>query len=142
MDRLQNADDATKERLKRCADAATSNFASLHRLTFDYDLIREIWRWPLGEDGKVKGVDRQFARGTVYWKEGTVRYDHYPLGTLEPNGRKRLYKRPRGLSAVRSQDMLAYTENNATWGLMLTVDNPPTSTGNWEVRQRPAQGLA
>jgi RNA polymerase sigma factor (sigma-70 family) len=132
VDRLQNADDATKERLKRCAGSATSNFASLHRLTFDYELIREIWRRPLGADGKVKGVDRQFARGTVYWKDGTVRYDHYPLGTLDPNGRKRLYKRPRGFSAVRSQDMVAYTENNSTWGLMLTVDKPPTSAKDWE----------
>jgi RNA polymerase sigma factor (sigma-70 family) len=134
LDRLQNADEATRERLKRCASSATSNFASLHRLTFDYDLTREIWRQPLDAAGKVTGVDREFSRGTVYWKEGTVRYDHYPLGTFHPNGRKSLYKRPRIFSAVRSRDMLAYTENNPNWGLMLSVDKPPTSTEDWELQ--------
>ena len=39
--------------------------------------------------------DRGFSRGTVYWKDGTVRYDHFPLGKLDPDGRKSIYKRPR-----------------------------------------------
>ncbi len=132
VDRLQNADEATRERLKRCASSATSNFGSLHRMIFDYDLTRESWRHPLDAAGKVTGVDREFARGTVYWKEGTVRYDHYRLGRLDPNGRKSLYKRPRVFSAVRSRDMLAYTENNSTWGLTLTVNKPPASAWDWE----------
>jgi hypothetical protein len=132
IDRLTNADAVTKERLKRCASAASSNFASLHRLTFDYDLNTERPRLPLDAAGHLKGIDRGFARGTVYWKEGTVRYDHYPLGNLDGNGRKSLYKRPRVFSVVRSRDMLAYTETNPTYGLQLTVNKPPASAEDWE----------
>ncbi len=132
IDNLANADDATRERLKRCATAASTNFASLHRLTFDYDLRSETPRLPLDAAGHLKGVDRGFARGTVSWKEGTVQYDHYPLGKLDEDGRRSLYKRRRVFSVVRSTEMLAYTQNDATWGLRLTVEKPPASADDWE----------
>jgi RNA polymerase sigma factor (sigma-70 family) len=132
VDRLRNADEATRERLKRCASSATSNFAWLHRLIFDYDLVAETPQLPLDRSGKLKGVERWYARGSVYWKEGAVRYDHYPLGTIDSGGRRTLYKRPRVFSVVRSREMLAYTENNSTWGLRLIVDKPPGSAEEWE----------
>jgi RNA polymerase sigma factor (sigma-70 family) len=132
VDRLANADLATKERLKRCASAATVNFAAIHRLIFDYDLIGETPQLPLDAAGKLKGVDRWFSSGTVYWKDGMGRYEHSPLGTLDAQGRKFVYKRPRGFSVVRSRDVLAYTELSPTWGLFLTVTNPPQSALEWE----------
>ena len=135
VDNLQNADDATKERLKRCAGAATTNFASLHRLIFDYDLKTEHGR--VAKSGETTIDERVFSRGTVYWKEGTVRYDFFPLGKLDPEGRKSIYKRPRVYSVVRSRDMLAYTEQNPVYGLWLTVVKPPQSAEEWEY-QSPA----
>ncbi|MHB1561701.1 MAG: RNA polymerase sigma factor [Isosphaeraceae bacterium] len=136
IDRLTNADEATRERLKRCASAATSNFASLHRLTFDYDVQTEAPRLPLDANGHLKGVDRGFARGTVYWKEGMARYDHYPLGKIDENGKKAVYRRPRVFSVVRTREMLAYTHSDPTWGLQLIVEKPPASADEWE-NQRP-----
>ncbi len=41
IDQLKNADEATKERLKRCARSATENFAAIRRMIFDYDLGTE-----------------------------------------------------------------------------------------------------
>ncbi len=134
IDRLTNADEATKDRLRRCASAATSNFASLHRLTFDYDLRSEAPRLPLDAAGHLRGIDRGYARGTVYWKEGMVRYDHYPVGKIDENGRKSVYRRPRVFSVVRTRDMLAYTENDLTWGLRLMVEKAPASAEEWEHR--------
>ena len=132
MDDLPNADEATKERLKRCAGSASANFASLHRLIFDYDLETEAAQLPLDASGKSKGVDRGFSHGTVYWRDGSVRYDNFPIGKFGPNGQKLIYKKPKVQSVVRSQDMLAYTEQNAAWGLFLTVVKPPRSAEEWE----------
>ncbi len=135
VDNLQNADEATKERLKRCAGSATTNFASLHRLIFDYDLKTEHGR--VAKSGETTIDERVFSRGTVYWKEGTVRYDFLPLGKLDAEGRKFVYKRRRVHSVVRSRDMLAYTEQNPVYGLWLTVVKPPQSAEEWEY-QSPA----
>ncbi len=132
VDHLRNADEATKERLKRCAGSASANFASLHRLIFDYDLETEAAQLPLDASGKLKGVDRGFSHGTVYWRDGSVRYDNFPIGKFGPNGQKLIYKKPKVQSVVRSQDMLAYTEQNAAWGLFLTVVKPPKSAEEWE----------
>jgi RNA polymerase sigma factor (sigma-70 family) len=129
---LHNADAATKERLKRCASSATANFASLHRLIFDYDLTTEAAQLPLDASGKLKGVDRGSSHGTVYWRDGSVRYDDFPVGKFGPNGEKLIYKRPMIHSVVRSQDMLAHTEQNAAYGLVFTVVKPPRSAEEWE----------
>ncbi len=132
VDGLRNADDATKERLKRCGGSATSNFAALHRLIFDYDLKNETPELPLDASGKLKRVDRGFSHGTVYWKDGIVRYDHHPVGKLAPDGRKLFYKKPWVQSVVRSRDMFAYTQQDTTWGLLLSVTDPPRSVAEWE----------
>ncbi len=132
VDDLQNADQATKERLKRCASSATSNFASLHRLIFDYDLTTETPDLPLDASGKLKGTERGYSRGTVYWKDGIVRYDHFPLGKFAPNGKKLAFKRPWVQSVVRSREMFAYTALDRTWGLFLAVINPPRSVSEWQ----------
>jgi RNA polymerase sigma factor (sigma-70 family) len=132
VDTLKNADELTRKRLKRCAFSATENFASIHRLIFDYDLTGETPLLPLDAAGKLKGVDRWFSRGTVHWKEGNLRVDHSPLGTLDTQDRKFAYKRPRAFSVVRSRDILAYTELSSTWGLFLTVTKPPSSVTEWE----------
>jgi RNA polymerase sigma factor (sigma-70 family) len=131
VDDLRNADVATKERLKRCASSARSNFAAIHRLIFDYDLKNETPHLPLDASLKVKSVERGFSHGTVYWKDGIVRYDHHPVGKLAPDGRKLFYKRPWVQSVVRSRDMFAYTQQDSTWGLLLTVTDPP-SVAEWE----------
>lgn len=138
VDRLKNADEATRERLKRCASSASANFASLHRLVFDYDLKIEAGH--VAPSGRTTRVDRGFSRGTVYWKEGAVRYDHFPMGTLDADGRRSSYKRPRAYSVVRTGDMLAYTHQNPAYGLYLTVENPPRSAGDWET-QYPFAGV-
>ena len=132
VDNLQNADAATKERLKRCAGSAMSNFGSLHRLVFDYDLKTETPQLPLDASGKLRGMERGFSHGTVYWKDGIVRYDHFPVGKFAPDGRKLVYKRPWVQSVVRSRDMFAYTAQDRTWGLMLTVTKPPSSVEEWQ----------
>ena len=132
VDELRNANEATKERLKRCGGSATSNFASLHRLIFDYDLKNEIPQLPLDASGKLTSVERGFSHGTVYWKDGIVRYDHHPVGKLAPDGRKLFFKKPWVQSVVRSRDMFAYTGQDTTWGLLLSVKNPPRSVAEWE----------
>ncbi len=132
VDELRNANEATKERLKRCGASATSNFASLHRLIFDYDLKNETPELPLDASGKLRSVDRGFSHGTVYWKDGIVRYDHHPEGKLAPDGRRLFYKKPWVQSVVRSRDVFAYTQQDSTWGLLLTVTNPPRSAAEWE----------
>jgi RNA polymerase sigma factor (sigma-70 family) len=138
VDRLKNADEATRDRLKRCAHSAAANFASLHRLAFDYELKMEVGH--VEESGRTTRVDRGFSRGTVYWKEGSVRYDHFPLGKLDTDGRRSLYKRPRAYSVVRSGDMVAYTHQNPAYGLYLTVEKPPRSAEDWE-SQYPFAGV-
>jgi RNA polymerase sigma factor (sigma-70 family) len=132
VDNLRNADDLTKERLKRCASSASANFAAIHRLIFDYDLTTEAAELPLDASGKLKGVDRGFSNGTVYWRDGSVRYDNFPVGKFSPNGQRLIYKKPKVQSVVRSEDMLAYTEQNPAWGLFLTVVKPPRSAAEWE----------
>jgi len=129
---LRNADEATKERLKRCAASATANFAALRRLIFDYDLTTEAAQLPLDASGKLKSVENGFSHGTVYWREGSVRYDHFPVGRVGPNGQKLIFKKPKVYSVVRSREMLAYTEENAAWGLYLTVVKPPQTAEEWE----------
>ena len=132
VDNLRNADDFTKERLKRCASSASANFAAIHRLIFDYDLTTEAAQLPLEPSGKLKGVDRGFSHGTVYWRDGSIRYDNYSIGKFGPNGQRLIYKKPKVQSVVRSHDMLAYTEQNPVWGLFLTVVKPPGSAEEWE----------
>jgi RNA polymerase sigma factor (sigma-70 family) len=132
VDGLQNADQATRERLKRCAGSAMSNFASLHRLEFEYDLKNETPDLPLDASGKLKRTERGFSHGTVYWKDGIVRYDHFPVGKFAPDGRKLVYKRPWVQSVVRSREMFACTAQDRTWGLFLTVTKPPSSVEEWQ----------
>jgi hypothetical protein len=77
-------------------------------------------------------VDRGFSHGTVYWRDGSVRYDNFSIGKFSPNGQRLIYKTPKVQSVVRSHDMLAYTEQNPAWGLFLTVVKPPRSAEEWE----------
>ncbi len=135
VDRLQNADDATKERLERCARSAASNFASLHRLIFDYELKTESAQ--VAETGKTTRVLPGEYRGTVSWKEGSVRYDlegRYPLHKIGRDGLEYLVKRPKVYSVVRSRDMLAYTNEDLNWGLSLKVMKPPASAEDWQAQ--------
>ena len=69
-----------------------------------------------------------------YWRDGSVRYDNSKTRRqVRPrNGLKLIYKKPKVLSVVRSEDMLAYTEQNAVWGLFLNVVKPPQSAEEWE----------
>jgi peroxiredoxin len=101
-------------------------------LIFDYELKTEAGR--VAPSGQTTRVEREFSRGTVYWKEGSVRYDHFPMGTLDADGRRFVYKRPRAHSVVRSRDMLAYTHRNPVYGLYLTVEEPPRSAHDWETQ--------
>jgi thiol-disulfide isomerase/thioredoxin len=132
IDNLENADAATRARLKRTAIAATTNFASLHRLVYDFDL--QVEAASLGNGGKTASIDRGFFRGTVYWGDGSVRYDKFSLGKLGPNGEKFFYKKPKVYSVLRTRDTLAYTEENPAWGLFLTVTRPPQSDDEWEFK--------
>ena len=133
IDRLKNADEATKERLKRCARSATENFAAIRRLIFDYDLVREFGH--TDESSKTTNVISAQYHGTVYWRDGSVRYDFdglYPMHKIVKNGLVFIMKKPKVYSVVRSRDMLAYTEENPVYGLYLTVMKPPQSAGDWE----------
>jgi peroxiredoxin len=136
VDELQNADEATRERLKRCASSATSNFASLHRLVFDYDLETEVA--DVDRSGRTGKVLETRYRGSVSWKDRSVRYDLdglFPqLQNIGPNGLEFRFKRPKVYSVLRSRDVLAYTEENEVQGLYLTVVEPPGSAGDWERR--------
>ncbi len=132
IDNLKNADAATRARLKRSAMAATTNFASFHRLIFDFDLHVEAGM--LGPDAKTVSIDRGFFRGTVYWRNGAVRYDKFSLGKLGQSGEKFFYKKPKVYSVVRTREILAYTEENSAWGLFLTVTKPPQSDEEWEYK--------
>ena len=135
IDRLKNADEATKERLKRCARSATENFAAIRRLIFDYDLVREFGH--TDESSKTTNVISAQYHGTVYWRDGSVRYDFdglYPMHKIVKNGLVFIMKRSKVYSVVRSREMLAYTEENPVYGLWLTVMKPPQSVGDWEKR--------
>jgi hypothetical protein len=137
VDKLTNADAATRERLKRCARSATENFASLHRLIFDFDLTTEFAR--VLDSGKTTSPLSAHYHGTVLWRDGSVRYEAegiYPQTKLVPNGLEFLFKKPKWYSVVRSRDMLAYTEEHAVYGFFLTIVKPPQSAEEWE-RQNP-----
>ncbi len=134
VDKLQNADLATRERLKRCASSATANFAAIKTLSFDFDLGTESARVDQ-TTAKTTGVVPAHSRGSLFWKDGSVSYHvegNFPFRKPYPTGPVFVLKKPKTYSVVRTRDMLAYTEENAAYGLVLTVKPPPQSSQEWE----------
>jgi RNA polymerase sigma factor (sigma-70 family) len=134
VDKLQNADLATRERLKRCASSATANFAAIKTLSFEFNLGTESARVD-ETTAKTTSVVPAHSRGTLFWKDGSVSYHvegNFPFRKPYPNGPVFVFKKPKTYSVVRTRDMLAYTEENAAYGLVLTVKPPPQSSQDWE----------
>ncbi len=133
VNKLQNADEATKERLKRCASSATANFAAIKTLSFDFDLGTESARVDQ-TTAKTASVVPAHSSGTLCWKNGSVSYHvegNFPFRKPAPAGPVFVLKKPKIYSVLRTQDMLAYTEDNAAYGLVLTVVKPPQSSETW-----------
>ena len=109
--------------------SARANFAAIKSLTFDFSLATE--------HGSLNQTDRKtvyktpaLCHGTVYWKEGSVAYHvegNFPFRKPYPDGPVFVLKKPKVYSVLRTHDMLAYTEENAAHGLVLTVVKPPAS---------------
>jgi RNA polymerase sigma factor (sigma-70 family) len=134
VDHLNNADAATRERIKRCASAATTNFAAIHTLAFDYALYSEHGHVD-HKTAKTTSVLPSRSHGTVYWKEGSLRYDiegRFPFRKPYPNGPVYMLRKPKVYSVVRTRDMLACTHDNPVYGVFLTVTKPPESAEEWE----------
>jgi hypothetical protein len=132
VDKLRNADAATKTRLKLCAVSAIANYERLQRAVFDFDLRCEFAR--IDKSGKTSCLPVETYHGKVHWKDGSVRYDfegRYPAWRITPQGREFLEKTPGSFSVIRNKDMAAHTEINPTWGRNLVVDFPPPSLGTW-----------
>ena len=134
IDNIKNADQVTRERLKRCATSATANFAAIKTLRFEYDLATEKGHVDQ-QTGKTTSVLPAQSKGTVFWREGSVSYHvegNFPFRKPEPNGPVFVLKKPRIHSVIRTSDMLAYTEQNPVYGLVLSVRKPPQSAEEWK----------
>ena len=129
VDHLRNADDTTKQRLKVCVAACAANYALLRRASFDFDLQHEIAT--TDPAGKMTFLMQNY-KGTVRWRDGSVRYDFEgdnPFVFMVPEE-----KGLRKFSVIRTKDMLAYTEIHPTYGAFLVVDFPPSSYTDWTYR--------
>ena len=134
IDHIKNADQLTRERLKRCAISATVNFAAIKTLTFEYELATEAGHVD-EKTGKTTSVLPAHSHGTVFWKEGSVSYDvegNFPFRKPYPSGPVFVLKKPRVFSVLRTRDILAYTEQNPVYGLSLLVRKPPQSAEDWK----------
>jgi RNA polymerase sigma factor (sigma-70 family) len=129
VDDLPNADQATKDRLKRCVRSAQENFRKLHRLVYDFDLTHETFL----NDGQNHFTFQTHQRkGRLYWNEGAVRYDfdgQSPWTRRDGKGQP-----PAGsvtYSVLRTDEMVAQIEDHELYGLVLTVNPPPKTTEDW-----------
>jgi RNA polymerase sigma factor (sigma-70 family) len=129
VDRLANADQATKDRLKRCARSALENYAALHRLAYDFDLTREQFF----NDGKNHFTFKTYPyKGRLFWNDGAMRYDYEGEnpGPIDKQGNP--LPCPRGTySVLRTRDLAARIQDHELYGVVLQVDPPPRSLDDW-----------
>ena len=127
VDQLHNADAATKRRLKLCASSAASNYAAVRQAVFDYELRRDLGH--IDPEKKETYYPTRTYRGKVYWRDGSVRYDYHgpdAAGKVDPQGRLLPGEgESMTFSVIRTEDMLAYMENQFLYGISLVVDAPP-----------------
>jgi RNA polymerase sigma factor (sigma-70 family) len=129
VDRLPNADQATRERLKTCARSVLENYAALHRLTFDFELTRERFF----NDGKNHFTFKTYPyNGRLYWNEGAMRYDYEGENPDRIDAQGNPLPRPRGTySVLRTRELVAQIQDHELYGVTLKVEPPPGSLDDW-----------
>ncbi len=129
VDRLSNADAATRDRLKRCARSALENYAALHRLSYDFDLVREQFF----NDGKNHFKFKAYPyKGRLYWNEGAVRYDFEGELPQQIDKEGNPVPRPPGTySTLRTRELFAKIQDHDAYGVVLQVDPPPKDRDAW-----------